>query len=690
MAKRFRPLLPNPNLQSSLQSDGGGRADNDSDNPSRFNKKRIGNKNACVECRVRKTRCSGERPRCSNCQKRALATCTYMDTSPRDTSREMITILQTLPKNHAYHVLDRLRESGDITTDISTIIDDAASDREAGENYSKSHLYPSFEQELTNQFPIAYPSFPAISSTALRQSNLLGPANDAEQKSEKTMDDQQGFQPTQTGSRKVEREDASHTESATANKENTQQTPECNVVSLDYYDKQLRDLDISVWTNTNISSALAARVIGLYLRTDHPLLGVFDPLLFVHDLVKKQERYCSRFLVSAVLYLGCQMYSAVDEEAVRYVEQFWSDTRQLSDAEGQKATPLNMAALVLMSFSLMGQGRDDIVLKCAKSAVNMGMHLGLFATEGLQSIDLSKLSNDDLRLKSHAAWGAFCWSILIALFYRQPGVDIPASTPVPPIPRNRNFSKLGGVGGTSDVELDDEDDQMGGTFHSLCEFWSMIHDGFLFILSPSRETTLISASIWMHAALLDIVRPFKGSTPQDAVPWRLFMAPNSSAQSAYTASVNQLKRLVLDYRSNYKSSAYSLLWHTGLLYLINAILESPRDPEWHSIFLLCIYGYENLRRPYSISATIGKSLLSMTLRDTSMSGIEAKRILEQLEGGELPQLRDHLRATFMADLSLSKKDPGNASVESLAANFESLALFNDLLQQDNMDISSSM
>ncbi|KFA51288.1 hypothetical protein S40293_04420 [Stachybotrys chartarum IBT 40293] len=533
----------------------------------------------------------------------------------------MIKILQTLPKSHAYHVLDRLRESGDSTTEISTIIDDAASDRETGENYSQSHLYPSFEQELTTQFPIAYPSFPSISSAALRQSNLLGPAQDAEQTSEKTTDDQQGFQPTQTGSRKVEREDASHTESATAIKENTQQTPECNVVSLDYYDKQLRDLDISVWTNANISNALAARVITLYLRTDHPLLGVFDPHLFVHDLVKKQERYCSRFLVSAVLYLGCQMYSAVDEEAVRYVEQFWSDTKQLSNAEGQKATPLNMAALVLMSFSLMGQGRDDIVLKCAKSAVNMGIHLGLFATKGLQSIDLSKLSDDDLRSKSHAAWGAFCWSILIALFYRQPGVDIPASTPTSPIPRNRNFPKSGGAGGTSDVELDNEDDPMGSTFHSLCEFWSMIHD-----------------VIWIY------YRDQPGAPPES---WRPILA-------------------------EYKYHEI-LTWSNKLpLSLSRRKQSSSQVPVFH------------------ISATIGKSLLSMTLRDTSMSGIEAKKILEQLEGGELPQLRDHLRATFMADLSLSKKDPENASVESLAANFESLALFNDLLQQDNMDASSSM
>ncbi|KFA68738.1 hypothetical protein S40285_09554 [Stachybotrys chlorohalonatus IBT 40285] len=203
----------------------------------------------------------------------------------------------------------------------------------------------------------------------------------------------------------------------------------------------------------------------------------------------------------------------------------------------------------------------------------------------------------------------------------------------------------------------------------------------------SLSLTLSTSDIWLHAALLDVVRPFTGNIPQETVRWKTFVAPDSSARAAYNASVNQLKRLVLDYRSNYESSCYSLLWQTGMLYLVNAILETPRDPEWHLYFLLCIYGYEALRRPYGVSATIGKGLLSMILRDTDMSGGEARRILEQLQGGEALELRNHLRARFMADLKMAPVDPKNASVESLAKQFETLALFNDLLHQDDMDTS---
>jgi hypothetical protein len=54
-----------------------------------------------------------------------------------------------------------------------------------------------------------------------------------------------------------------------------------------------------------IPADLAAKIILLYLETDHPLLGTFDPDLFVNDLINCETRFCSRFLLSAVMYWGC-------------------------------------------------------------------------------------------------------------------------------------------------------------------------------------------------------------------------------------------------------------------------------------------------------------------------------------------------------------------------------------------------
>lgn len=72
-----------------------------------------------------------------------------------------------------------------------------------------------------------------------------------------------------------------------------------------FCDERLSALDITFWTNVPIPSELAARVISLYLETDHPLLGTFDPDQFVFDLVSHQPLSCSPLLVSALLFWGC-------------------------------------------------------------------------------------------------------------------------------------------------------------------------------------------------------------------------------------------------------------------------------------------------------------------------------------------------------------------------------------------------
>lgn len=70
-------------------------------------------------------------------------------------------------------------------------------------------------------------------------------------------------------------------------------------------DDRLRSLDITFWTKVPIASDFAARIISLYLETDHPLLGTFDPGAFVSDLVDHQTKSCSSFVVNALLYWGC-------------------------------------------------------------------------------------------------------------------------------------------------------------------------------------------------------------------------------------------------------------------------------------------------------------------------------------------------------------------------------------------------
>ena len=110
---------------------------------------------------------------------------------------------------------------------------------------------------------------------------------------------------------------ASRTSSTTQNDENTPMTnsdpnpfpahdpTQSLAPALSPCDERLEELDIGFWTSVPIASDLAAKAISLYLETDHPLLGPFDPTLFMEDLVHCRTNYCSKLLVSAIMYWSC-------------------------------------------------------------------------------------------------------------------------------------------------------------------------------------------------------------------------------------------------------------------------------------------------------------------------------------------------------------------------------------------------
>jgi hypothetical protein len=69
-----------------------------------------------------------------------------------------------------------------------------------------------------------------------------------------------------------------------------------------YCDVRLKRLKIAFWTEINLSNEYAASVISFYLETIHPILATFDTELFLADLIDRRERFCSPFLVNALLY----------------------------------------------------------------------------------------------------------------------------------------------------------------------------------------------------------------------------------------------------------------------------------------------------------------------------------------------------------------------------------------------------
>lgn len=143
--------------------------------------------------------------------------------------------------------------------------------------------------------------------------------------------------------------------------------------------------------------------------------------------------------------------------------------------------------------------------------------------------------------------------------------------------------------------------------------------------------------------------------------------------------MNQLKRLIITYRTGYKSSAYTVLWQTALVYVANSVLRSADESETGLFyFLLCLYGYEGLRSSWRMSEAIVEGLLSMKVVYGGMSSSVARRIMKDVRKRGASTEMASIRATFMVDLDLSLSEPTLATAEALASTFDDNATIKDL------------
>ncbi|RYP28182.1 hypothetical protein DL767_007330 [Monosporascus sp. MG133] len=392
------------------------------------------------------------------------------------------------------------------------------------------------------------------------------------------------------------------------------------------------------------------------------------------------------------MYLGCQMYSAFDKSAIQSAEMFCHEAEVLWETEQSHDSYMTMASAVVLSLCLIGHGKDHAVHSYAKDALSMGTRLGLFESEEepANKKPPEKMSQDDMTVRCHAAWGVFNWNVLVSMFYRQPESECPVASPALPIPGDEAAKTVPGQF-PEDGHLVHEA-LLGNTFPALCHFWRITSgarwiyypdedcppDKFKMAIAEHKFRELIA---WAEGLSRRLVR--RERSPHHVA---VFHSPDA----AFAASVNQLKTLIVEYRTNYMASAYSILWHSGLIYLANAMLQDTSDPEWRLYFLLCIYGYEGLCRPYRISELIAQGLLSMTLRDTNMSGSEARKIMKDLKESGLDYVKknmeEEVRATFMLDLTLALSDPVGATVENLAKEFDTFAVFQEFLDQNKMEM----
>lgn len=176
--------------------------------------------------------------------------------------------------------------------------------------------------------------------------------------------------------------------------------------------------------------------------------------------------------------------------------------------------------------------------------------------------------------------------------------------------------------------------------------------------------------------MLDIFRPITRNELQSNQRFSTFNGGGYTPQSIYMRSTAQLKRLVIDYRLNYASACFSILWHTALIYVANAILDDERDENWYYYMLFCFYGYQRLSKSWRVARAISKGLLSMALRKGRITGNSARQLLRDLDRPDGDAALQEIRATFMLDLS-NAGSPGSSTAEHLAESFDANADMQD-------------
>lgn len=278
--------------------------------------------------------CDGARPVCNVCKKRGVEKCVYID--KREASEETIEIMDLLKlstESAAIDILRLLRQTGDpavvlalLRRDseerLSSIVDGYTSDRLMIDR-------SSLETELMMKNAVSYPVLQPLSQSTLEESDLLRSVNliQSEPKehrfvplvkpldlSRRSKPDQGLIITTRISSQSRDTMKANRSASVLDNDidpdsalqrfRDTTSSKRTPPEKTKYCDDRLSELDISYWTDIRIPNHLAAKIISLYLETDHPLLGTFDPEQFVPDLVNHQETSCSKFLVNTLLYWG--------------------------------------------------------------------------------------------------------------------------------------------------------------------------------------------------------------------------------------------------------------------------------------------------------------------------------------------------------------------------------------------------
>lgn len=191
---------------------------------------------------------------------------------------------------------------------------------------------------------------------------------------------------------------------------------------------------------------------------------------------------------------------------------------------------------------------------------------------------------------------------------------------------------------------------------------------------------------------MTLLRPLK-LLQTSTVPLAFGTITDGTIKGVYSASTNQLKRLVTIYQAHFNPDAPTVLWHAGCLNLANETIGGPdTDPQRRYYFDGAIESYAGMYPRFSVTIAIVKGLMAMAINSGLISSEEAYETVRKLrEGGKHHVLlAEPTDAAFVVDLNLAAEDREGGHIDSLASEFDEMQMFDEFTfskaEEPNVDV----
>ncbi|EPE04161.1 nitrate assimilation regulatory protein nira [Ophiostoma piceae UAMH 11346] len=669
---------------------------------------------ACNMCRTKKTACDRIRPSCALCIERG-GKCVYRtnyrtnDTPPDATMQSQLMVLQTkvqsqnellqtlisLPQGDALSLLAQLRQTYSPAATLDSLNGSMHAQMRPSDYRAAHTISPAtshIEFELSAQHRFVYNKIEPVENVSIQA--LLEPGMDGGYRLAKTDTLMHGTPylspPSLTSS-----PDSSNLSNSSSNPKSPDST---STSALSYVDDRLHRLDIAYWTSVPIANSMAATVLSYYLENDHSLYNIFDPDLFLDSLVERGA-YCSSFLVNAILFVGCQAYTAKDRSAAPLVHLFFTQAEILWRGRSQSlsldlvATPADFSLICGCEILAMGSyfyGRDTLAHEALSEGRRRAQFLGLLGITPDEQAKHHRADPKWVRMASHVAWGVYSWLSAHCFYYNSEPIQYPPALPPSSITE----------------------------FPSICQFWTITQEVAVVYLAadrdrtqppplafaeekyqkllawsdvqPPRDVTLqaLLLQCWFHCTVIHIFRPFVDTDDVESKPLGSFAAADGSPATVFDASVQQLKHLVYTYLSNVPRIPLSGFFNAAFVHVGHAMVKDysklkskENSDQIRLYFYLCMRAWADLYVCFPTIAEFTQAFLSMAMEAGIVTGAEAQSNMARLkhkgrhhaDKGNKPK-----GVTSLIQLDLSLSNPEEASVTSLARRFNELATFSEL------------